>query len=162
MGTPSVFLFHLESLSLRHPKPLTFLFCLNKLSYLPSQSWNLSSTQTTRSNQSIPQNVISTNYNRSQCPLRSSSTTTHRLAILTRYRNRPSNLSCHHSHCRQRETRIWHRTLPTSAATASKPSTDFPPRNSSPELPSRSCACEYWKYQMATPLGSLQQGPAPV
>merc|ERR1711964_421236 len=135
--------------SLRHPKPLIFLFCLNKLSYLPSQSWNLSSTQTTRNNQSIPQNVISTNYNRSQCPLRSSSTTTHRLAILTRYRNRSSNLSCHHSHCRQRETRIWHRTLPTSAATASKPSTEFP---------SRSCACEYWEIPNGYPARLIAAG----
>merc|ERR1711977_180510 len=68
MGTPSVFLFHLESLSLRHPKPLTFLFCLNKLSYLPSQSWNLSSTQTTRNNQPIPMPITELiNNNPSPC-----------------------------------------------------------------------------------------------
>lgn len=88
-----VFPYHFESLS--HLKTFTFLSTLESHIFQPKH-WTLSSTQPTRSNQSISHNVISTNHNRPQCSVRSPPTTTHRHAI-SRHRNRTSNLSCHYS-----------------------------------------------------------------
>merc|ERR1711964_717937 len=147
--------------SLRHPKPLIFLFCLNKLSYLPSQSWNLSSTQTTRNNQSIPQNVISTNYNRSQCPLRSSSTTTHRQSspgIETAPPTYPATTATAGNEKHEYGTEHFQPQQQQQA----NPQQTFHQGTPHQSFQVGAAPANTGKYQMATPLGSLQQGPAPV